>query len=197
MKRNYLVGHDRRARCRPRRPAQAWRADDQVFMRADRHPSQDCADVKVVGIERPAEQTRVALDDIDRLMQKAGGSLQDVVKIIVYATGRFRPAVYGELDKAFSASSRSATGIVVAGLAPPELREIGACGSSTTTGGGPRRHAPDATSGRRGPVDTARVRSPHGSRTDRCVARAARTGTVVGDRRRRDEAQGHRRDGRC
>ena len=64
---------------------------------------EDYADVKVVGIGDPAEQTRVALDNIDRLMQKAGGSLQDVVKIIVYVTDRaFRPAVYGEINKAFT-----------------------------------------------------------------------------------------------
>ena len=67
--------------------AQAWKAGNQVFMQGQTGIHlEDYADVKVVGIGDPAEQTRVALNNIDRLMRKAGGSLQDVVKIIVYVT---------------------------------------------------------------------------------------------------------------
>ena len=107
--------------------AGAWprrgRPADQVFMQGQTGIHlEDYADVKVVGIGDPAEQTRVALNNIDRLMRKAGGSLQDVVKIIVYVTDRaFRPAVYGEINKAFTGVQPVSTGIVVAGLALPEL----------------------------------------------------------------------------
>jgi enamine deaminase RidA (YjgF/YER057c/UK114 family) len=111
--------------------AQAWKAGNQVFMQGQTGIQlEDYAHVRVVGIGDPAEQTRVALNNIDRLMQKAGGSLQDVVKIIVYVTDRaFRPAVYGEINKAFTGVKPVSTGIVVAGLALPELlMEIDAWG---------------------------------------------------------------------
>jgi enamine deaminase RidA (YjgF/YER057c/UK114 family) len=111
--------------------AQAWKAGNQVFMQGQTGIHlEDYAHVRVVGIGDPAEQTRVALNNIDRLMQKAGGSLQDVVKIIVYVTDRaFRPAVYGEINKAFTGVKPVSTGIVVAGLALPELlMEIDAWG---------------------------------------------------------------------
>jgi enamine deaminase RidA (YjgF/YER057c/UK114 family) len=111
--------------------AQAWKAGNQVFMQGQTGIHlEDYADVKVVGIGDPAEQTRVALNNIDRLMRKAGGTLQDVVKIIVYVTDRaFRPAVYGEINKAFTGVKPVSTGIVVAGLALPELlMEIDAWG---------------------------------------------------------------------
>jgi enamine deaminase RidA (YjgF/YER057c/UK114 family) len=85
---------------------------------------------QVLGIGDPAEQTRIALDNISQMMQLAGGTLDDVVKIIVYVTDRaFRPAVYGEINKAFAGVKPASTGIVVAGLAMPELlMEIDAWG---------------------------------------------------------------------
>lgn len=111
--------------------AQAWKAGNQVFMQGQTGIHlEDYETGRVVGIGDPAEQTRVALNNIDRLMRKAGGSLQDVVKIIVYVTDRaFRPAVYGEINKAFTGVKPVSTGIVVAGLALPELlMEIDAWG---------------------------------------------------------------------
>lgn len=111
--------------------AQAYKAGNQVFMQGQTGIHlEDYETGRVVGIGDPAEQTRVALNNIDRLMQKAGGSLQDVVKIIVYVTDRaFRPAVYGEINKAFTGMHPVSTGIVVAGLALPELlMEIDAWG---------------------------------------------------------------------
>jgi enamine deaminase RidA (YjgF/YER057c/UK114 family) len=111
--------------------AQAYKAGNQVFMQGQTGIHlEDYTTGRVVGIGDPAEQTRVALNNIDRLMRKAGGSLQDVVKIIVYVTDRaFRPAVYGEINKAFTGVKPVSTGIVVAGLALPELlMEIDAWG---------------------------------------------------------------------
>ena len=111
--------------------AQAYKAGNQVFMQGQTGIHlEDYETGRVVGVGDPAEQTRVALNNIRRLMEKAGGSLDDVVKIIVYVTDRaFRPAVYGEINRAFTGMKPVSTGIVVAGLALPELlMEIDAWG---------------------------------------------------------------------
>jgi enamine deaminase RidA (YjgF/YER057c/UK114 family) len=111
--------------------AQAYKAGNQVFMQGQTGIHlEDYETGKVVAAYDPAEQTRVALNNIRRLMEKAGGSLDDVVKIIVYVTDRaFRPAVYGEINRAFTGMKPVSTGIVVAGLALPELvMEIDAWG---------------------------------------------------------------------
>jgi enamine deaminase RidA (YjgF/YER057c/UK114 family) len=111
--------------------AQCYKAGNQVFMQGQ--CGLKLADYEtgiVTGVGDPAEQTRVALDNISQMMQLAGGTLDDVVKIIVYVTDvRYRPAVYGEINKAFKGVKPVSTGIVVAGLALPELfMEIDAWG---------------------------------------------------------------------
>ncbi len=111
--------------------AQCYKAGNQVFMQGQTGIRlEDYETGEVRGIGDPAEQTRIALDNISRMMQLAGGTLDDVVKIIVYVTDRaFRPAVYGEINKAFKGVKPVSTGIVVAGLALPELlMEIDAWG---------------------------------------------------------------------
>ena len=111
--------------------AQCYKAGNQVFMQGQTGIRlEDYETGTVHGIDDPAEQTRIALDNISQMMQMAGGTLDDVVKIIVYVTDRaFRPAVYGEINKAFTGVKPASTGIVVAGLALPELlMEIDAWG---------------------------------------------------------------------
>ena len=111
--------------------AQCYKAGNQVFMQGQTGIRlEDYETGQVRGIGDPAEQTRIALDNIRRMMELAGGTLDDVVKIIVYVTDRaFRPAVYGEINKAFPGVKPVSTGIVVAGLALPELlMEIDAWG---------------------------------------------------------------------
>lgn len=111
--------------------AQCYKAGNQVFMQGQTGIRlQDYETGQVRGIGDPAEQTRIALDNIRQLMALAGGTLDDVVKIIVYVTDRdYRPAVYGEINKAFPGVKPVSTGIVVAGLALPELlMEIDAWG---------------------------------------------------------------------
>ena len=111
--------------------AQCYMAGNQVFMQGQTGIRlEDYETGQVRGIGDPAEQTRIALDNIRQLMELAGGTLDDVVKIIVYVTDRdFRPAVYGEINKAFTGVKPVSTGIVVAGLALPELlMEIDAWG---------------------------------------------------------------------
>jgi enamine deaminase RidA (YjgF/YER057c/UK114 family) len=111
--------------------AQCYKAGNQVFMQGQTGIRlEDYTTGEVRGVGDPAEQTRIALDNIRRMMEMAGGTLDDVVKIIVYVTDRaFRPAVYGEINKAFRTIKPVSTGIVVAGLALPELlMEIDAWG---------------------------------------------------------------------
>ena len=51
-----------------------------------------------------------------------GGQMSDVVKITVYVTDvAFRPAVYAEIVEAFDGKCPCSTGVVVKGLALPEL----------------------------------------------------------------------------
>jgi len=111
--------------------AQCYKAGNQVFMQGQTGIwLKDYETGTVHGIGDPAEQTRIALANIKEMMELAGGTLDDVVKIIVYVTDRaFRPAVYGEINKAFTGVKPASTGVVVAGLAMPELlMEIDAWG---------------------------------------------------------------------
>ena len=111
--------------------AQCYKAGNQVFMQGQTGIYlKDYETGTVHGIGDPAEQTRIALGNIKEMMELAGGTLDDVVKIIVYVTDRaFRPAVYGEINNAFTGVKPASTGIVVAGLAMPELlMEIDAWG---------------------------------------------------------------------
>jgi enamine deaminase RidA (YjgF/YER057c/UK114 family) len=77
-----------------------------------------------------AGQTRQALDNIRELMRLAGGELKDVAKIVVYVTDRaHRAKVYPIIAEYFGAMKPCSTGIIVAGLALPELvMEIDAYG---------------------------------------------------------------------
>ena len=111
--------------------AQCYKAGNQVFMQGQTGIRlEDYTTGKVRGIGDPAEQTRIALANIKHMMELAGGTLDDVVKIIVYVTDvTFRPAVYGEINKAVQGVKPASTGIVVAGLALPDLlMEIDAWG---------------------------------------------------------------------
>jgi enamine deaminase RidA (YjgF/YER057c/UK114 family) len=70
----------------------------------------------------PAGQTRQALDNIRTLMEAAGGTLADVAKIVVYVTDRaHRAKVYPVIDEYFGDVKPCSTGLIVSGLALPEL----------------------------------------------------------------------------
>lgn len=75
----------------------------------------------LVGIGDPAAQARQACENIAALMEMAGGSIKDVVKITTYLTDRsYREAVYPVIGSFFDIKP-CGTGVVVAGLARPEL----------------------------------------------------------------------------
>src|SRR5438552_13349926 len=75
-------------------------------------------DGELVGVGDPARQTRQALENIRALMERAGGSLTDVVKIVVYVTDRaYRAQVYPVIEEYFGELKPCSTGLVVQGLA--------------------------------------------------------------------------------
>ena len=79
-------------------------------------------DGEIVAPGDPAGQTRQALENIRELMRLAGGTLADVVKIVVYVTEReYRPAVYAIIDEFFGPQKPCSTGLVVKGLAVEEF----------------------------------------------------------------------------
>jgi len=70
----------------------------------------------------PEGQTRQALENIRALMEAAGGTLNDVAKIVVYVTDRaHRAKVYPVIDEFFGEMKPCSTGLIVSGLALPEL----------------------------------------------------------------------------
>lgn len=76
-----------------------------------------------VGRDDPGAQAEQACKNIKQLMEEAGGSIKDVCKLTVYVTDvSYRPAVYAMIDKYFEGVHHCSTGIVVKGLALPELQ---------------------------------------------------------------------------
>ena len=79
-------------------------------------------DGKLVGIGDPAAQARQACENIKALMEMAGGTMADVVKMIVYVTDRsYRAAAYPVIRSYFGEPRPCQTGVVVKGLAREEL----------------------------------------------------------------------------
>ena len=107
--------------------AQAYRAGNWVVMSGQ---TAYTLDGEVVGIGDPAAQARQACENIKRLMELAGGTMDDVVKLVVYVTDRaHRAVVYPIIRSYFGAVRPCGTGVVVQGLARPEfLVEIDAWG---------------------------------------------------------------------
>jgi enamine deaminase RidA (YjgF/YER057c/UK114 family) len=99
--------------------AQGYRAGNLVFLQGQTGLT---LDGEVVAPGDPAGQARLALENIRTLMELAGGSLADVVKIVVYVTEHaYRGQVYPIIDEFFGALKPCSTGLVVNGLALPEL----------------------------------------------------------------------------
>ena len=76
----------------------------------------------MVGIGDPGAQARQALDNIRVLLAEAGSCLHDVVKMTIYVTDRsHRPRVYRAIAEAMRGIRYCSTGIIVSGLASPEM----------------------------------------------------------------------------
>ncbi|WP_340025840.1 RidA family protein [Paenibacillus sp. FSL K6-1096] len=74
------------------------------------------------GLDNVAEQTRQACRNVKQLLEEAGGSMQDVCKITVYLTEReYRSEAYAVIAEHFQGVFPCSTGLIVEGLALPEL----------------------------------------------------------------------------
>jgi enamine deaminase RidA (YjgF/YER057c/UK114 family) len=79
-------------------------------------------DGKLIGVGDPAAQARQACENIKALMEMAGGTMADVVKLVVYVTDRsYRAAAYPVIRSYFGEVRPCQTGVVVKGLAREEL----------------------------------------------------------------------------
>ena len=85
---------------------------------------------ELVAVGDAAGQARQAMENIQALMELAGGSLSDVVRVVVYVTDRaVRDAAYPVIRRLWGDVWPCGTGVVVKGLARPEmLIEIDAYG---------------------------------------------------------------------
>jgi enamine deaminase RidA (YjgF/YER057c/UK114 family) len=97
----------------------AVRAGNMVFVRG-----QTGMDLKgkIHGINDPAAQTENAMRCLKILLEEAGSKFEDVCKIVIYVTDRaYREAVYRVVGKWLKGVHPVSTGIIVQGLARPEL----------------------------------------------------------------------------
>lgn len=81
-----------------------------------------------IAVGDPIAQTRQACENIQVLVQEAGGDLSHIVKLTVYITDRaFREPVYAVIAEYFGPHAPASTGIIVDGFASPDyLVEIDA-----------------------------------------------------------------------
>ncbi len=89
---------------------------------------QGLEDAASIDSHDPAEQTHKVMQNIRQLIETAGGSMSDLVKIVVYITDiRHREPVYRTIGEYIRGVHPVSTGLVVQALARPEwLVEIDA-----------------------------------------------------------------------
>ncbi|WP_299680363.1 RidA family protein [uncultured Roseobacter sp.] len=89
---------------------------------------QSLEDAKTIDSHDPAEQTHKVMQNIRQLIEEAGGSMEHLVKVVVYITDvRHREAVYRTMGAYLQGVHPVSTGLVVQALARPEwLVEIDA-----------------------------------------------------------------------
>ncbi|MCC7283359.1 MAG: hypothetical protein IT556_13310 [Acetobacteraceae bacterium] len=103
----------------PRPAAGAVRAGERVFLSG---ASALQADASVAGPGDAAAQAHRALDQLERALAAAGGSLANVTKLTTCVVDRdFRSGAYAAISERLGAARPVSTGLVVAGLALPEL----------------------------------------------------------------------------
>lgn len=105
---------------------QAVVANGVVYLRGQ--IGQDLDTRENVGVGDVEAQAEKAMANIAMLMDEAGGTLEDVVKVTVYLTDiRFREPVYRVMGRWLKGVHPVSTGIVISALARPEwLVEIDA-----------------------------------------------------------------------
>ena len=90
-----------------------------VFVRGQ--IAQDLETSENLHLGDPAGQARKAMDNIKMLLEEAGGSMEHLVRIVVYLTDiRHREAVYRAMGEYLNGVHPVSTGVVVSALARPE-----------------------------------------------------------------------------
>ena len=75
-----------------------------------------------VGIGDPGAQAAQAMRNVKQLLEEAGSKLEHICKTTIYITDRaYREPVYREIGKALKGVHPCSTGLIVNGLAIPEL----------------------------------------------------------------------------
>ncbi|WGW11550.1 RidA family protein [Saxibacter everestensis] len=98
---------------------QAVVANGVVYLRGQ--IGQDLDSRESVGIGDVEAQAEKAMSNIAMLMEEAGGTLEDIVKVVVYLTDiRYREPVYRTMGKWLKGVYPVSTGLVVDALARPE-----------------------------------------------------------------------------
>ncbi len=89
---------------------------------------QDLDTAKTIDSHDPVEQTHKVMQNIKQLIEECGGTMEHLVKIVVYITDvRHREAVYRTMGQYIKGVHPVSTGLVVSALARPEwLVEIDA-----------------------------------------------------------------------
>lgn len=97
-----------------------------VFLRGQ--CPQNIEDAKNIDSHDPVEQTHKVMQNIQQLIEEAGGNMSHLVKVVVYITDvRHREAVYRTMGEYIKDVYPVSTGLVVQALARPEwLVEIDA-----------------------------------------------------------------------
>src|ERR1700722_3226758 len=105
---------------------QAVVANGVVYIRGQ--VGQDLDTRENVGVGDPGAQADKAMSNIKLLVEEAGGTMKDIVKVVVYLTDiRFRETVYRAMGRWLKGVYPVSTGLVVSALARPEwLVEIDA-----------------------------------------------------------------------
>jgi enamine deaminase RidA (YjgF/YER057c/UK114 family) len=89
---------------------------------------QDLDTARNIDSHDPVEQTHKVMQNIRQLIEEAGGSMEHLVKVVVYITDvRHREAVYRAMGEYIRGVHPVSTGLVVSALARPDwLVEIDA-----------------------------------------------------------------------
>jgi enamine deaminase RidA (YjgF/YER057c/UK114 family) len=98
---------------------QAVVAGNMVYLRGQ--IGQNLETRETIGVGDARAQTERAMANIALLLEEAGSSLEDIVKIVVYLTDiRYREPVYQVMGRWLKGVFPVSTGVVVTALARPE-----------------------------------------------------------------------------
>jgi enamine deaminase RidA (YjgF/YER057c/UK114 family) len=97
----------------------AVRAGNTVYLRGQTGMD---FDGRIEGIGDPAAQAETAMKNVKILLEEAGARLEHICKVTVYITDRaYRESVYRVIGKWLKGVYLVSTGLIVQGLAKPEL----------------------------------------------------------------------------